>query len=455
MGIQVRRSWVFRLAPVGLVVAATLAPAQPDKPAAKEKPLSLAANKSVWRFPAPLGDLCVGGDGRYLVLHFPSERRLAVFDVTQAKVVKSIPVAHERAVFAAGMEELVVVLAEGNVLQRWDLATGERKSATPLGLKGTPRTACMGAASDGPLLVGPLHGENSFEGAVFVDVQTAKPLRFTGSVNRPRTRLGMGENTYARAAADGRLFTLWNFPGASNSIVHLLGPELRVHSTGGVGPVVPSADGQSIIVHNAQLFAPDFRKPPDSVFMPDHPLVPALQGPYYAGLHVLKERTDLSVYFQGEPQPFATFTDLEYHDAGREPPRRERGGSFDREIFFLPRLNLLLTIPTANDRLVFHRLDVDAALRRSGRSYLFVESQPPPRARKGATYTYQLAAKSKAAGVSYNLEHGPPGMALSPSGQLRWPVPADFREAEATVIVHVQDAQGLGHYHAFMVNVRD
>ena len=45
--------------------------------------------------------------GRYLVLHLPEKRQLAVFDVNRAAVVRHIPVADDDVVFAAGLDRLL------------------------------------------------------------------------------------------------------------------------------------------------------------------------------------------------------------------------------------------------------------------------------------------------------------------------------------------------------------
>ena len=55
--------------------------------------------------------------------------------------------------FAAGLEKLLVLLPETNVLQRWDLARGEREVATTIDVTGTAKRIAMGSASAGPLLI--------------------------------------------------------------------------------------------------------------------------------------------------------------------------------------------------------------------------------------------------------------------------------------------------------------
>jgi hypothetical protein len=56
-----------------------------------------------------IGDVCVGGGGRFLIMHLPREA---------AKVVKYLPVADDGLKFAAGMDNLMTFLPGDNLLER-------------------------------------------------------------------------------------------------------------------------------------------------------------------------------------------------------------------------------------------------------------------------------------------------------------------------------------------------
>src|SRR5262249_34530620 len=87
------------------------------------KPTPMTADKTTVSLPSSIADVCVGGGGRFLILHLPRQRNLAIFDVNEGKVVKYLPVADDRVLFAAGMNKLLVVLPDKNLIQRWSLAT--------------------------------------------------------------------------------------------------------------------------------------------------------------------------------------------------------------------------------------------------------------------------------------------------------------------------------------------
>src|SRR5262249_25581075 len=156
----------------------------------------------VRQLPGTFSDVCVGGGGRFLILHLPKLRKLAIFDVNEAKIAHYISLAADNIKFAAGLDKLMVVLPDSNIIQRWDLRTFEREAPAPLALKGTVKALCMGSASHGPLLVGGADGPTPLGGVAFLDVQTFKPLEFTN-----QHQLGFGDGVHLRASADGKVFT--------------------------------------------------------------------------------------------------------------------------------------------------------------------------------------------------------------------------------------------------------
>ncbi|HEV3204408.1 MAG TPA: serine protease, partial [Gemmataceae bacterium] len=173
----------------------------------------LLEKESVIRhLPATIGNVAVGGSGRYLILHLPQIRKLAVFDVNLARVVHYLALAEDNIKFTAGAEEILVVLVNSNLLQRWSLTTFERKAIVPLPTKGIVKAMCMGSASIGPVLI---HSSDNVLGprelpCLFLDLKTLKSFknRFSGIMN-----FFPHETLEFRASADGRVFTVWRTSG--------------------------------------------------------------------------------------------------------------------------------------------------------------------------------------------------------------------------------------------------
>src|SRR5262249_20392015 len=120
---------------------------------------------------------------------------------------------------------------------------------------------------------------------------------------------------------------------------------------------------------------------------------------------------------------------------------------------YLPSANALVNLPESNDRVVLRPLDLIEALNQSGQDYLFVLSRPETSVAAGATFTYRMDVRSKAAGLRYKLEAGPEGMTVSGSGVTRWTAPDRPDPRPVLVIVSVQSASGKEVQHAFELTV--
>jgi hypothetical protein len=100
---------------------------------------------------------------------------------------------------------------------------------------------------------------------------------------------------------------------------------------------------------------------------------------------------------------------------------------------------------------VYHKIDVDAALEKSGENYLLISSKPPRDIKAGKTLTYAIKVKSKQGGVTYKLDSGPNGMTVSDDVIVTWAVPADAVDQD--VILTIRDKSGQETFHTFTVKV--
>src|SRR5262249_54402078 len=104
---------------------------QPELPRLAIVPPQLDADRVILPLPEPYRSLAIGGGGRYLVLHLPENRKLAVFDVNVARFTQNISLPDNNIRFAAGLEKLVIVLDSSDLIERWDLATGRQEVSKP------------------------------------------------------------------------------------------------------------------------------------------------------------------------------------------------------------------------------------------------------------------------------------------------------------------------------------
>jgi predicted Zn finger-like uncharacterized protein len=447
------------------------------KPAAPVpiQPPALDQDKVVRELPSTIGDVVVGGGGRFLVLTLPQLRKIAVFDVNEAKVANYLNIAEDNVKIAAGMDKLMVGLPTSNVLQRWNLLTGERELSAPMPVAGTLTGMCMGAASNGPLLL-QTKGNEPFGGGqgLFLDPATFKEVRPVWQQNKAMPSFTM---FLTRASADGKVFAMHDGVGGEPHALKCItfqgdGALLSEVWPGPGSLAIPSADGRYLCTTTG-IYTNEFKQftPKNNGGQNIGPYVPARHGPYLVHLEPANRDQPpgkqprpgqpaqgdgaLSFYLPGDERPLAKLNGVEGVRAeqiayGQSQDKIE----YDKRIHFIPEAKVVVTIPTTDNKLILYRFDIDQALEKSDIDYLIVTSQAPPIASKGQLYQYQLAVKSKKGDVKYRLESGPKGMTVDNSGKVTWAVPRDFADTEADVILTVKDRTGQEAFHTFKIGVQ-
>lgn len=449
------------------------APAVPPKaPAAGDlglRPAPLQGDEQTVNLPSSVGHVAVGGGGRFLILHLPKERKLAVFDTAVAKVVKYLPMAEDEIKFAANQNNVIVLAPGANVIQRWSLKTFEREVTVPSPIQAPVKSLTMGAASDGPLVVVTKSAPNQFNMTkiILYNARTFKESELTfGEGGRGGAQFHPQYPPEVRVSGNGELITAWVI-GLSPAGVYLWSREGKVykpfHEHDSWGSLLPSSDGRTVLAQGRMVTSAGKPVGPEvngngargSTYLP------AVQGSFYLALGgggdpFGREKVKLraTVHLDRDTRPLATLPEL----TGLESTGNPFGGvgsELDQRVFLIPDAKLLVVLPEGRDRLILHRFDLDALLEKSGVDYLFVTSRPPSEAVRGSTYTYLPSVRSKKGGVKVRLESGPNGMKLTSDGKLTWAVPAGFEDREADVILLVSDASGQEAFHTFKIALAD
>jgi hypothetical protein len=416
----------------------------------------LGAERLVRTLPGPIEDVVVGGGGRYLILHVPTARQLAIFDVSAAEVVHTIRLSETFLKVAAGKDKLLVIQPNNNLIHRYDLTTRQREATAMLRVNGIVRAACMGSACDGPLVLFASHYGTTWPWGgelYFIDTKKLKPIEMGWTDQKPQS---LAETLQLRASADGTVVGLWSTQGMGLTSLVRVGNAIRTYQEQTTaGHVLPGPDGK-ILYTGMGLYTNDLKPLDASRRDPRQAqrFFPADQGNYYLSLQQAGGRNTASVYLAGNSRPLVTVPNVGLPLGTEREPFANQGLPLDKRVHLLPAAKLLITIPTPDNRLALQRLDLEEELEKSGINYLFVTSQPPPIAKRGTAYVYQLAVKSKAGGLTYKLESGPPGMALSEAGKLTWQVPADFSDDETDVILTIRDKSRQECPHTFKIRIR-
>ena len=418
-----------------MVIRDPVAATPVDPSSVKITPTALEEDKVIKKLPEVFTDVVLGGGGRYLIFHMPKLKKLAIFDISEAKVTKYIPLTEEGIVYAAGLDCVVISLKKAGKLERWSLTTFELEKTFNSPVQAEIGSMAMGHASNGPLVIDGL----------FFDLATLKRLPI---VDKDGKEASLGGLTVA--SGDGTVFTRWGFNGGAAFVVES-GVVKRYDCGRNLGHLVPSPDArmtctaQGIVTRNLARAEPD-----DGGY---GYCVPAVRGDdYFLSITpgIASKGVGFTVYLSGLKQPVAKMDKAEhglYLDSAG-------GDSYSlwRKVFFVPDAKAILVLPSSNDRVEFYKIDADAALEKSGENYLLITSKPPREAKAGKTFTYAIKVKSKQGGVTYKLDSGPKGMTVTDDGVVTWAVPADATGAQ-DVILTVRDKAGTEVFHTFTLTV--
>ncbi|HWG47787.1 MAG TPA: serine/threonine-protein kinase [Gemmataceae bacterium] len=409
----------------------------------------LTESKVEIRLSEPFAQVRTGGGGRYLVFHLKKAKKLAIFDVSQAKITREIDAPSDDVLFAAGRDKLMVVVPGQRLLQRWDLHTGKREKTVPISDERPIRMAVMGCNSDGPLMVWS-GGKVQLWDVGHMQPYTVKGLTFEGDA-----RWGFD----LRVSADGQTFICWATAISDRhyAVMHLRNAEAinlvspDGHTFNGHW-AMPNADGSLVFRFGAGIYNGDMKIIAADSFK-GAVLLPTEDPRFFLAVREESRNTNqVSICANADCRPVFTVRGVEKVTGSS---LNSRWGQVNGEprIHYLHSAHVLLTLPESNDRVVVRPLNLLASLDQDGKNYLFVLSAPRTRVRSGSAYDYSIDVRSKAGGIRCKLEAGPEGMTVSSGGRLRWQVPAGQAGKKARVIVNIRDASGKEIQHSFEIVV--
>jgi hypothetical protein len=336
-----------------------------------EPPL-LAKDKEVRELDAAIQDVAIAGGGRYLILHLPKISKLAVFDVNEAKVVRMLPAPEDNLKFAGGLDKLIVALPVTKKVQRWDLETFKLEMTAPLDVNGQLMSLSMGSASRGPIVVsfkeGKLPWVKFFH--LTLDKLQRRGVVMEGPFHMPTTL------PHIRSSADGQTLCFWSSQVSPSGVSWIkwqdqIGKVSYEHN--GRGHVVPGPNGKILFTGMGMYTGITF--PNQQVSYPGSDrqaqYLPALHSEYYLHLgrspqaNVFNPEPTLTIYKLGLALPLLKRPDIDIPPADGAF-KMKHDFTFDKRVLLIPQAKLLITIPTSNDRIVLHRIDLEDALEKAG-----------------------------------------------------------------------------------------
>ncbi|MCA9004862.1 MAG: hypothetical protein KDA70_06265, partial [Planctomycetaceae bacterium] len=415
-------------------------------------PLSVTkfkGTKTTVHLPVPyVNDAVDGGGGRYLIFQLQNTKQLAIFDVVEARIVKTLDVDSDDLAFAAGADKLVVLLRDQNRIERYSLQTFRKEQSEALAPGSPVSRITMGAASNGPILVGAETGESGHP--YFLDLLTLQPA----AIQLPEESWEAieGQNLMVKASANGRLFCLSQSgkdPTFGTMVITVKGNQARVlYSKDMKGfqiadeeylnVVIPGPEGNAIYTSNGTRYPDLFRLDKDTEYRTISHGIPALQGDLCMTL--VSGSSSINIYRTGALPVLLTLPDIWSKE--RWPDYKAGLRTAHTRLRYVPDAHVISFLPESRDEIILHRFDVDAALKETGTDYLFVTSFPTRNVERGDTYQYRVRFKANTKPVKYKVMNAPAGMTVSPEGLIHWDVPANSTSDKERVYLVLESPSG-------------
>jgi predicted Zn finger-like uncharacterized protein len=420
----------FNLPKVENPQARVLLPARPIEIApviAQEmKPSAIQGDREERELPGRIEDVCVGGGGRFLLFKLLDERKLAIFDVVEAKVIKIVATSSANAKIAAGMNKWVVLDPETRMLQSYSFKTLEPEKVVKVEADAAPAVMAMGSGSNGPLVISSIQlGAKNETNILDPDTLTSFGTFDLGQFARlSEPRLN--------ASANGTMFVFESMPMQTIVIKD------RVIDRLVGGGTLPAPDA-SRVFGQAGLY--NDKQQPVTIVPTNQAnpvwFVPGVEGKCYLAVSGKSARgadqksIQVAIHLDDPRKPLAARTDV----TGLEGVVGLDGSALtpplQKHLFLIPDAKVLAVVPASKDRVILHRWDVDAALAKAADAAPFVTSRPTRPAVQGQRFSYQIKISAASDELDFRKLEGPPGSAVNPTGLVTWQVPADYPEKEA------------------------
>lgn len=437
--------------------------------------------EGTWRvsFESAIEQVVPAGGGRFLLVYLPAQNQLAVFDGNVGEVTHTIALdqpategTSPHTLIAAGAQDIVV--AHAGRLTHYDLATAKKGRSVILSSRAELLELAMGASVvDGPLLICVRGQAGDPSGSRWL-VGSAKTLQAWNPTNTNGLGLSRMSLTVGAVAANGQASLLQYDPqltqpvwlqkralGGLEDPVHLREPQLSRK----VAHEMLVFSGSHIVTYTMGDVVPNGR----DFYAGRQPLRLHLRGsrvlneaPPDFEIEVVAVEDWRTLIMQSDAQGRRLSLTLSENlevPLGQWPveadPRPAVGSPIrlEQRAFFLPKNQLLVTLPAGDRQLFVHRLDLDAALANAELPGPIVISQPPLTAPTQCrqVMTYQIRCLPTNAQLKYQIVKAPPGpSSIDDTGLLRWE-PVDQAGAIGTFTIRITDAMNRFTDHWFRI----
>ncbi len=160
------------------------------------------------KLPATVTSWCVGGNGRYVVMHFDELQKLGILDVNELKIIGYLTVTDTKTKFAAGATKLLTVDNANKTIIRWDLATQTKELSQTIESKTGIGKLFLGSACAGPAYAIP---EDTYkEPFKIIDTETLATQEYQYHSKAFTLHLQRTSDFLGAVSSNGKTVSIWH-----------------------------------------------------------------------------------------------------------------------------------------------------------------------------------------------------------------------------------------------------
>ena len=424
--------------------------AQPKPPKKDEKKDAAKVAKSTnIKLPGTAIDVKPALNGDLLVVRMLNEKLLAVVDLKQKKLARTIKATSTDFLYAAGGNRLVIFDSGQSMFQVFDLTTGERVLAKMAPFTGYLCQISMGSGNDKWALMRVAVGTGALDNVAYhaLDVEnfTCKEMK-----TRPRNSC-YRDQEQLRLSPDGKHFCAWQLQVSPMGIIFgtFDGNELTfAHEHDSAGYILPLpgtqlAVTQTGLVINAKCATV---KRQENVS-----LLPDVGSVFYYGVN----SGDYSSTGKesGGKVKINVFAVSNHQLLGNIDLPLSMPGMMNEHYQYLHCNSTLKTVAglsVAANEVVLCAVDPYEMLAKSGQNYLVPTSTPAANYVPGTKYSYEVKCLTNSKIASGEIMDGPDGAKVE-GALITWDVPAGF-SAKAEFLLKITSAKKDEVFQSFTVS---
>lgn len=410
------------LAALPLVLGAQPKTPKKDEKKDDKKDAAKVAKSSNIKLPGTAIDVKPALNGDLLVVRMLNEKLLAVVDLKQKKLARTIKATSADFMYAAGGNRVVIFDSGQSMFQVFDLTTGERVLAKMAPFTGYLCQISMGSGNDKWALMRVAVGTGALDAVSYYSLDVEN-FTTTELKTKPRNS-SYRDQEQLRLSPDGKYFCAWQLYVSPMGIIFgtFDGNDVTFsHEHDTAGYILPLPGTQLAVTQNGRVIngkCSTVKQQPSVALLPDVSSVfyyGVSNGDYASSGKESGGKVKMNVFATSSHQVLGSIElPLTMPDFRNEHYQYVHCNSS---------LKVVAGLSDAANEVVVCTVDPFDLLAKSGQNYLVLTSTPPANYVPGSKYSYEVKCITNSKIASIEIMDGPDGAKVE-GNVINWDVPA-------------------------------